>query len=56
MVINALNSGARVFMGDFEDANSPTWQNMVDGQRNLSEAIDRTIRLDTGRQGLRAER
>jgi len=48
MVINALNSGARVFMTDFEDANSPTWENMVDGQRNLSEAIDRTIRLDTG--------
>jgi malate synthase len=50
MVINALNSGARVFMSDFEDANSPTWQNMVDGQRNLSEAIDRTIRLDTGQK------
>ncbi len=47
MVINALNSGARVFMSDFEDANSPTWENMVDGQRNLSEAIDRTIRLET---------
>jgi malate synthase len=48
MVINALNCGAKVFMSDFEDANSPTWENMVDGQRNLSEAIDRTIRLDTG--------
>jgi malate synthase len=48
MVINALNSGAKVFMSDFEDANSPTWANMVDGQRNLSDAIDRTIRLDTG--------
>jgi malate synthase len=48
MVINALNSGARVFMADFEDANSPTWENMVDGQRNLSEAIARTIRLDSG--------
>ncbi len=48
MVINALNSGAKVFMADFEDANSPTWENMVDGQRNLSDAIDRTIRLDTG--------
>jgi malate synthase len=48
MVINALNSGARVFMADFEDSNSPTWENMVDGQRNLSEAIDRSIRLDTG--------
>ena len=47
MVINALNSGARVFMADFEDSNSPTWENMLDGQRNLSDAIDRTIRLQT---------
>jgi malate synthase len=46
MVINALNSGAKVFMSDFEDANSPTWHNLIDGQRNLSEAIDRTIRLE----------
>jgi malate synthase len=48
MVINALNSGARVFMTDFEDANSPTWENMIDGQRNLSDALDRTIRLEQG--------
>jgi len=47
MVINALNSGARIFMADFEDSNSPTWENMVEGQRNLSDAIARTIRLDT---------
>jgi malate synthase len=47
MVINALNSGARVFMADFEDANSPTWQNMVEGQANLIEAIDRTIEFDS---------
>jgi malate synthase len=46
MVINALNCGAKVFMSDFEDANSPTWENMIDGQRNLSDAIDRTIRLE----------
>jgi malate synthase len=46
MVINALNSGARVFMADFEDANSPTWSNVVDGQRNLIDAIERTISLD----------
>ena len=46
MVINALNSGAKVFMADFEDANSPTWHNLIDGQRNLSDAIDRTIRLE----------
>jgi malate synthase len=43
MVINALNSGAKVFMADFEDANSPTWANMVEGQINLQDAIRRTI-------------
>lgn len=43
MVINALNSGARMFMADFEDANSPTWRNMVEGQINLRDAIRRTI-------------
>jgi malate synthase len=48
MVINALNSGATVFMADFEDANSPTWQNVVDGQGNLLDAVARTISLDTG--------
>ena len=50
MVINALNSGARVFMADFEDANSPTWSNVVEGQRNLIDAIERTISLDTARR------
>ena len=44
MVINALNSGAKIFMADFEDANAPTWQNMVEGQINLYDAIRRTIR------------
>jgi malate synthase len=48
MMINALNSGASVFMADFEDANSPTWQNVVDGQGNLVDAVSRTISLDTG--------
>ncbi|HET8653416.1 MAG TPA: malate synthase A [Gaiellaceae bacterium] len=48
MVINALNSGARVFMADFEDANSPTWANNVEGQVNLVDANARTISLDTG--------
>jgi malate synthase len=43
MVINALNSGAKMFMADFEDANSPTWTNMVEGQINLRDAIQRTI-------------
>ena len=43
MAINALNSGADGFMADLEDANSPTWQNMVEGQINLRDAIDGTI-------------
>jgi malate synthase len=47
MVINALNSGARVFMADFEDASSPTWENVIDGQRNLSDALDGTVELVT---------
>jgi malate synthase len=47
MMINALNSGARVFMADFEDACSPTWTNIVEGQRNVREASRRTISLDT---------
>jgi len=45
MVINALNSGAKIFMADFEDANSPTWTNMIEGQINLRDAIRRTIRF-----------
>ncbi len=43
MVINALNSGAKVFMTDFEDSNSPTWSNMIGGQVNLFDAIRRQI-------------
>jgi malate synthase len=46
MVINALNSGARGFMADFEDSNSPYWQNMVEGQINLTDAINGTIEHD----------
>ena len=51
MVINALNSGAKVFMADFEDSNSPTWANMVGGQVNLFDAIRRQIDFtaDTGK-------
>ncbi len=52
MVINALNSGASVFMADFEDANTPTWDNLIEGQLNLSDAIKGTISFDdpaTGR-------
>jgi malate synthase len=45
MVINALNSGANVFMADFEDSNTPTWENMIEGQVNLRDAILRTIGL-----------
>jgi malate synthase len=47
MVINALNSGASCFMADFEDANTPTWDNMVSGQSNLIDAIEGTIRFDS---------
>ncbi|WP_338055209.1 malate synthase A [Sulfobacillus harzensis] len=43
MVINALNSGARVFMADFEDANTPSWSNLIEGQMNLTDAIERRI-------------
>jgi malate synthase len=43
MLINALNSGATHFMADFEDANSPTWDNLVQGQQNLREAIAHTL-------------
>ncbi len=43
MVINALNSGANVFMGDFEDSTTPTWENSVQGQINMRDAVDRTI-------------
>ena len=47
MIINALNSGAKVFMADFEDSNSPTWQNLIDGQVNLMDAVQGTIRYDS---------
>jgi malate synthase len=47
MVINALNSGASVFMADFEDANSPTWRNVIEGQVNLKDAVGRTIELES---------
>jgi malate synthase len=53
MMINALNSGARVFMADFEDACSPTWENVVDGQRNLIDAVRRSIALETPEKSYR---
>src|SRR4051812_39386963 len=46
MVINALNSGARGFMADFEDSNSPLWSNVVEGQVNLADAIRGSIEHD----------
>ena len=50
MIINALNCGANVFMADFEDANSPTWNNCIEGQRNLYDAVRRTISFDSGKK------
>ena len=56
MVINALNSSARGFMADFEDANSPTWQNMIEGQANLMAAVRGTLAHDDpGGKGYRLE-
>src|SRR5215470_6152787 len=43
MIINALNSGAKVFMADFEDSTTPTWNNVMEGQLNLRDAVRRTI-------------
>src|ERR1700759_4617725 len=51
MVINALNSGAKVFMADFEDSTTPTWDNVLDGQRNLRDAVRRTITFDDPASG-----
>src|SRR5579871_4443633 len=47
MIINALNSGASVFMADFEDSNSPTWRNNLDGQFNLRDAVNGTIEYES---------
>ena len=47
MIINALNSGAKVFMADFEDAHSPTWAGTLDGQRNLYDAVRRAISFES---------
>jgi len=51
MIINALNSGAKVFMADFEDSNTPTWSNLVEGQRNLRDAVRRTITYSDPKSG-----
>src|SRR6185437_9951888 len=51
MVINALNSGANVFMADFEDANTPSWDNLIEGQINLRDAVQRTVTFDDPTSG-----
>jgi malate synthase len=53
MIINAMNSGASVFMADFEDANSPTWENVIQGQINLRDAVNETIALETEKKTYR---
>ncbi|GAA0917726.1 malate synthase A [Rothia nasimurium] len=52
MIINALNSGAKVFMADFEDSSAPTWHNQIDGQRNLRDAVNGSIEFtnDAGKR------
>jgi len=55
MIINALNSGADLFMADFEDSSAPTWENMVDGQINLRDATRGEIRYEDARKGKRYE-
>ena len=51
MVINALNSGAKMFMACFEDASTPTWENMIAGQINMRDAVKRTIELTQASNG-----
>jgi malate synthase len=51
MVINALNCGANVYMADFEDANVPSWENMIEGQANLCDAVRRRIAFDDPETG-----
>jgi malate synthase len=53
MIINALNSGANVFMADFEDANAPTWANCIEGQLHLRDAVRRTISFESGEKKYR---
>jgi len=51
MIINALNSGAKVFMADFEDSTTPTWDNVMEGQLNLRDAVRRTITFEDEKAG-----
>src|SRR5436305_3899532 len=55
MIINALNSGANVFMADFEDANAPTWANNIEGHVNLRDAVRRTITFESGAKEYRLD-
>ncbi len=55
MMINALNSGAKTYMADFEDANSPTWRNCIDGQANLIAAVEGTICWDEAGRSYRLQ-
>jgi malate synthase len=55
MMINALNSGAKVFMADFEDATTPTWENLIEGQANLIDAYDASLSIETGGRWYRLE-
>jgi malate synthase len=51
MIINALNSGAKVFMADLEDSNTPSWKNNIEGQINLRDAVNRTITFENPKNG-----
>src|SRR5438093_2023249 len=51
MIINALNSGAKAFMADFEDSNTPNWQNIIEGQINLRDAVQKTISYEAPETG-----
>src|ERR1700710_2561899 len=51
MIINALNSAAKVFMADFEDSTTPTWDNVIEGQLNLRDAVRRTITFEDEKTG-----
>ncbi len=53
MIINALNADVKVFMADFEDALSPTWKNVIEGQTNLRDAVNRTISFEDVSSGKR---
>ncbi len=55
MIINALNSDAKIFMADLEDSNSPTWKNVMEGQQNLRDAVNKTITFENPLNGKKYE-